>query len=69
MAATTAAVVPLRTNRETIAVLYGDAPEGGGLPPLDPLLDFVEQAGRALDEAFLSRRKNGRSTGPGSPSS
>jgi CheY-like chemotaxis protein len=56
MAATSAAVVPLRTNRETVAVLYGDAPDGGDLPPLGPLLDFVEQAGRALDQAFLSRR-------------
>jgi len=56
MGATTAAVLPLRTNRETIAVLYGDAPEGGELPPLGPLLEFVERAGRALDEAFLSRR-------------
>ena len=56
MGATTAAVLPLRTSGETIAVLYGDAPEGGELPPLDPLVDFVEQAGRALDDAFLSRR-------------
>ncbi len=68
MAATTAAVVPLRTNRETVAVLYGDAPEGGELPPLGPLLDFVEQAGRALDEAFLARRQHGPFTGPALPS-
>jgi CheY-like chemotaxis protein len=69
MAAATAAVVPLRTNRETIAVLYGDAPEGGELPPLGPLLEFVEQAGRALDEAFLSRRRPGPLAGSASPSS
>jgi CheY-like chemotaxis protein len=69
MAAATAAVVPLRTNRETIAVLYGDAPEGGELPPLGPLLEFVEQAGRALDEAFLSRRGHGPVLGPASPPS
>ncbi len=69
MAATTAAVVPLRTSRETIAVLYGDAPEGGDLPPLGPLLDFVERAGRALDEAFLSRRGHGPITEHASPSS
>ncbi|HSD27076.1 MAG TPA: response regulator [Vicinamibacteria bacterium] len=56
MGATAAAVLPLRSNRETIAVLYGDAPEGGELPPLGPLLEFVERAGRALDQAFLSRR-------------
>jgi CheY-like chemotaxis protein len=56
MGATTAAVLPLRANRETIAILYGDAPEGGDLPPLGPLVAFVEQAGRALDEALLSRR-------------
>jgi hypothetical protein len=61
MAAATAAVVPLRTNRETIAVLYGDAPEGGDLPPLGPLLEFVEQAGRALDEAFVARRARAES--------
>jgi hypothetical protein len=59
MGATTAAVLPLRTNRETIAVLYGDAPDGGELPPLGPLVEFVERAGRALDEAFLSRRMRG----------
>jgi hypothetical protein len=51
--------VPLRTSRETVAVLYGDAPDGGELPPLGPLLDFVEHAGRTLDEAFLSRRQHG----------
>ena len=56
MAATTGAVLPVRAHRETIAVLYGDAPEGGQVPPIGPLVDFVEQAGRALDEAFLSRR-------------
>jgi CheY-like chemotaxis protein len=69
MAAATAAVVPLRTNHETVAVLYGDAPEGGELPPLGPLLDFVDRAGQALDEAFLSRRQQGQSTAGASPSS
>jgi len=69
MAAAAAAVVPLRTNRETIAELYGDAPEGGELPPIGPLLDFVEKAGRALDEAFLARRRHGPSMGSASPSS
>jgi hypothetical protein len=56
MGATTGAVLPVRAHRHTIAVLYGDAPEGGSLPPLGPLVEFVEQAGRALDEAFLARR-------------
>jgi hypothetical protein len=68
MGATTAAVLPLRSGRETIAVLYGDAPEGGELPPLDPLLDFVERAGRTLDEALLSRRLPGPFMGSASPS-
>ena len=56
MAATAGVVLPVRAHRETIAVLYGDAPEGGELPPIGPLVDFVEQAGRTLDEAFLARR-------------
>jgi CheY-like chemotaxis protein len=56
MGATTGAVLPVRAHRHTIAVLYGDAPEGGSLPPLGPLVEFVEQAGRALDEALLARR-------------
>ncbi len=51
-----AAILPVRAQRETIAVLYGDAPEGGALPPIDPLAGFVERAGRALDEALLARR-------------
>jgi CheY-like chemotaxis protein len=68
MGATTAAVLPLRSGRETIALLYGDAPEGGELPPLDPLLDFVERAGRALDEALLTRRLPGPFMGSASPS-
>ena len=41
---------------EAIAVLYGDAPEGGPLPPIGPLVAFAEQAGRVLDEGFLARR-------------
>ena len=52
----TAAILPVRAQRETIAVLYGDAPDGGDVPPIGPLVDFVERAGRALDEAFLARR-------------
>ncbi len=56
LGATAAAVLPVRAQREAIAVLYGDAPEGGGLPPIGPLVEFAEQAGRVLDEAFLARR-------------
>ena len=56
MGATTAAVLPLHAHREAIAVLYGDAPDGGELPPIGPLVEFVEQAARALEEAFLTRR-------------
>jgi CheY-like chemotaxis protein len=50
------AVIPVRAQHETIAVLYGDAPDGQPLPALDPLAQFAERAGRALDEAFLARR-------------
>jgi CheY-like chemotaxis protein len=56
MEATSAAILPVRAHREAIAVLYGDAPDGGELPPIGPLVEFVEQAGRTLDEAFLARR-------------
>jgi len=56
LGAATAAVLPVRAQRQAIAVLYGDAPEGGTLPPIGPLVEFVERAGRVLDEAFLARR-------------
>jgi CheY-like chemotaxis protein len=56
MEATAGAILPVRAQRETIAVLYGDAPGGGELPPIGPLVAFVEEAGRTLDEALLSRR-------------
>jgi CheY-like chemotaxis protein len=54
--ASSAVIVPVRAQQETIAVLYGDNPGGRPLPPLDPLADFARRAGRALDEAFLGRR-------------
>ena len=53
---TAATVIPVRAHQETIAVLYGDAPGGHALPNLEPLMDFAERAGRALDEAFLAQR-------------
>lgn len=51
-----AAVLPVRAHHETIAVVYGDAPGGGSLPELAPLVAFTEQAGRALDRALVARR-------------
>ena len=56
LGAASAAVLPVRAHREAIAVLYGDAPDGGTLPPIGPLVEFAEQAGRILGEAFLARR-------------
>jgi CheY-like chemotaxis protein len=58
--ANAATVIPVRAQRETIAVLYGDDPRGRPLPELEPLRDFAERAGRALDEAFLALRGGGR---------
>jgi hypothetical protein len=54
--ATAATVIPVRAQQETIAVLYGDDPEGHPLPALESLTDFAERAGRALDDAFLAQR-------------
>jgi CheY-like chemotaxis protein len=51
-----AAVIPVRSQRQTVAVLYGDAPDGGSLPDLAPLLDFAERAGRALDDVVVAGR-------------
>lgn len=51
-----AAILPVRAHREPIAVLYGDAPDGGTLPPIGSLVEFTEAAGRILGEAFLARR-------------
>jgi len=53
-----AAVVPVRAHHETLAVLYGDAPEGGRLPDLVPLYYFAEAAGRALDSSLIARRSH-----------
>jgi hypothetical protein len=54
--AAAAAILPVRAHREAIAVLYGDAPDGGELASVGPLAEFVERASGALDEAFLARR-------------
>jgi CheY-like chemotaxis protein len=53
----TVALLPLLTNRETIALLFGDNPESGGpLPRLEPLEVFINQAGIALENAFLQKK-------------
>lgn len=52
-----AALLPLVTHRETIAVLYGDNPASGRPPGrLDGLRVFINQAGIALENAFLHRK-------------
>jgi len=57
-----AAVLPVRAHREVVAVLYGDAPEGGEIPPIEPLASFVKQAGLALGDALLARRAPARAS-------
>jgi CheY-like chemotaxis protein len=60
-AAREAALMPLVTNRETIALLYADNPEtGAAMPRLDTLEVFLGQAGRALESAFLQRKRESR---------
>jgi hypothetical protein len=56
LGAESAAILPVRASREAVAVLYGDAPDAGTIPPIGPLAAFVEAAGRALGEALLARR-------------
>jgi hypothetical protein len=56
---TSAVVIPVRAQRDTIAVLYGDNAGGRALPDPGPLADFADRAGRALDEAFLAQREDG----------
>jgi CheY-like chemotaxis protein len=52
-----AALLPLLTHRETIALLYGDNPETGrSVGRLDVLEVFVNQAGVALENLFLQRK-------------
>jgi hypothetical protein len=51
---TEVALLPLLTNRETVALLFGDNPETGrGMGRLDSLALFINQAGIALENAFL----------------
>lgn len=51
------AVMPLLAHRETIALLFGDNPDTGrDLGRLDALELFIDQAGVALEKAFLQRK-------------
>jgi len=51
------ALLPLLTNRETVAILFGDnADSGRALGRLAALDTFVNQAGIALENAFLQRK-------------
>jgi CheY-like chemotaxis protein len=53
----TMALLPLLTHRETIALLFGDNPDTGREPGrLDALALFMDQAGVALENAFLQRK-------------
>jgi len=53
----TVALFPLVTHRESIAVLFGDNPDTGGeFRRLEALEMFIDQAGVALENAFLQRK-------------
>lgn len=66
-----AAIMPLVTNRETIALLFGDNPATGAeMRRLDALEVFLSQAGMALENAFLQRKlmsRGGEATGATAP--
>ncbi len=60
-AAKAVALVPLLAHRETIALLLGDNPDTGTeLRGLDTLEVFLNQAGLALENAFLERTLRSR---------
>jgi len=51
------ALIPLLTHREAIAILFGDNPETGrSIGRLDGFEVFINQAGVALENAFLQRK-------------
>jgi CheY-like chemotaxis protein len=53
----TVALLPLLTHRETIALLFGDNPETGrAFGRLEAFEVFIDQAGIALENAFLQRK-------------
>jgi hypothetical protein len=55
------ALLPLVTHRETIALLLGDNPETGAeLRSIEALTVFLNQAGLALENAFLDRKLKAR---------
>jgi CheY-like chemotaxis protein len=55
------ALLPLVTNRETIALLFGDNPDTGTeVRPAQTLEVFLSQAGMALETAFLQRKLDSR---------
>jgi DNA-binding response OmpR family regulator len=63
---TAAALIPLLTNREAVAVLFGDNPETGRAPArLEPLTVFINQAGIAIENAFLQRKVSALQRGEG----
>jgi len=52
-------LIPMLTNREAVSVLFGDNPETGRESSrLEPLTVFINQAGIALENAFLQRKVN-----------
>jgi hypothetical protein len=59
-----AALIPLLTHRETIALLFGDNPETGReIGRLDALELFINQAGVALENALLQRKLQSQQPG------
>ena len=55
------ALLPLVTHRETIALVLGDNPETGAeLRSVETLEVFLNQAGLALENAFLERKLKAR---------
>jgi CheY-like chemotaxis protein len=59
-----AALIPLLTHRETIALLFGDNPETGReIGRLDALELFINQAGIALENALLQRKLQSQQPG------
>lgn len=66
---TSSALLPLVAHRDAIALLYGDnAASGRGIGRLDALELFVNQAGTALETAFLQRKLQALQGGEASPS-
>ena len=59
-----AALIPLLTHRETIALLFGDNPETGRvIGRIDALELFINQAGIALENALLQRKLQSQQAG------